>query len=890
MNWIRRVFRKSQAEKSLDKELQFHLDRQIADYVAAGIPPAEARRRARLEFGALDRVKEEVRDTRWEIHLDNLLRDFRYAIRNLHRDRRFALTAILALALGIGSATVVFSVIYNGLLRPFPYEHANRLTIFMVHDLRNPNVPESGPDARGGLTPATFVRFQEQNTAFEDMIGFMNTELFCGKGQVMLHLHAAYVTANAFQFLGVPPLLGRAIIPDDGKPSAPLVFAMNYRIWQDHFNADPNVVGTSFVISGMSRTLVAVMPPRFQVDNDDIWIPSNPDPGDSGISTSAAEPDRIWWPLGRLRSGLSAQAAAADLTVLAQRFAKAYPGDVPPQFTTVITRPYVDLVVGNFRNTLYALAAAVAMLLLITCTNVANLLLSRGTTREKEIAIRESLGATRGRLIRQFLAESLALAVAGAGVGCLFAFWGLKGILTVLPSGTLPEEAIIGLNPSVLLFSMGVTVFTALLCGLVAALYGMRGELNSRLTGTAQGAGINTHGGKLRGGLVIAEVALSTVLLVAAGLMMRTLLSLTHVDLGFSPSNILVTELSFPNGAYSTPAEKKAFLQQVLQRVGSSPGVVAAATTISLPPYGGPASDIDIPGQAHSERWGVGIDLCSDGFFKTLGMHLLQGRLFTESEMAASTERLTVVDEILARRFFHDGDVVGQKIKFKVLDLIPDAPHNVYFKIIGVVNGIKNRGLQSPVGPQAFLPYTTFAAPGGNILVRSAGNPLLLATAVQDAIGSVDRSVALADTRSLESYLQRYSYAPSEFGFVTFGSFASIGLMLVAVGIFGVMAYTVSRETHEIGVRMALGAQQDSILKMVLARGARMVATGIVIGIFASYGLTRFLASQVWGVSTADPWTFGVVAILAIFVGLVACYIPARRATRLDPMTALRYE
>ncbi|HEY4837979.1 MAG TPA: permease prefix domain 1-containing protein, partial [Candidatus Acidoferrales bacterium] len=587
---IRALFRRKKVESELDSELRFHLESQIENNIRAGMSPEAARQSALREFGGVELAKEECRDERGTQFLEQLWQDVRFGARMLRKNPGFAAVAVLTLALGIGATTVVFSVIYNGLLHPFPYKDSNRLTIFLVHDLRNPDVPKSGPDARGGLTPDSFVRFQKENTAFDDMIGFMNTELFCGNGKMMLHLHAAYVTSNTFQFLGVPPFLGRAITPEDAKSSAPPVFAMNYRVWHEHFNADPNVVGTSFAISGTARTLVAIMPPRFQIDNDDVWIPSNPDPNDLGISTNAVESNRIWWPLGRLRSGLSAQAAAADLTVLARRFAKTFPGHVPPQFTTVITRPYADLVVGNFRNALFALAAAVAMLLLITWTNVANLLLSRGTTREKEIAIRASLGASRGRLIRQFLAETLVLAAAGALTACLFAFWGLKGILTVLPNGNLPEEAIIGLNPSVLLFSLGVTVLTVLLCGLVAGLYAMRGELNSRLTGAAQGVGIDTHGGKLRGGLVIAEVALSIVLLVAAGLMMRTLFSLTHVDLGFSPSNILVTELSFPNGAYSTPAEKKVFFQNVLQRVGSTPGVVAAAATISLPPYGVPSS------------------------------------------------------------------------------------------------------------------------------------------------------------------------------------------------------------------------------------------------------------------------------------------------------------
>src|SRR6266513_2263976 len=852
MSWLRRFLHKSRSESALDKELCFHLERQIADYLAAGMSAEEARRRARLEFGGLERVKEEVRDTRWETHLDSLFRDLRYAFRTLRKDRHFALIAIFAISLGIGSTSVVFSVIYNGLLRPFPYRDAHRLTTFYVHDIQDANRQEAGRGDRGGFTSAEFLNLQEQSQAFEDIIGFMNRDVSCANGQATLQLHAAFVTPNTFQFLGVDPLLGRSIIPEDAKPAAPPVFAMNYRLWQKHFNADPKIVGTPFVVGGVPMTLVAIMPPRFQIDPEgsDIWIPSTPSPSDSGISKNAAEPMHLWWPLGRLKPGLKSQAVSSDLNLIAQRLAKTFPDLYPPQFT-IVTRPFVAVVVGSFKNTLYALAGAVAMLLLITCTNVANLLLARATTRKKEIAIRASIGASRGRLV-QLLLESFMLAAAGALVGCLFAYWGLKGFLAVLPGGTLPEEAAIMLNPAVLLFALGVTLFTALLCGLVSAIHGLRGELHSRLVGSGKDAGGDSGGGRLRSGLGIAEVARSIVLLKGAGLMTRTLFALTHVNIGFNPSYVVITELTFPNGISRTANEKKLFFQQVLRRVTSSPGVISATTTASLPPYGGPGSDVEVPGSSRSEQSSALMDLCSEGFLRTLGIHLLRGRLLSEDDIA-SAQRVTVVDETLASSFFHEGNPVGQKIKFKVFDLIPDAPHDTYFEIVGVVNSIRNRGLRDSPMPQAYLPYTTFGTPGGNILVRTAEDPLSVAKVVHEAIHSVDRDVSLTDTSPLETYLQRFDYASPQFGLVTLGSFAGIGLLLVTVGIFGVMAYTVSLRANEIGIRMALGAQQNSILKMVLAKGVHLVAVGIVVGLFASYGRTRFLATQVWGISTTDP-------------------------------------
>lgn len=513
---IRRLFQKTRSESELDQELRFHLERQIADYVKSGISPEEARRRARLDFGGLERVKDEVREAHWDIHLDNLFRDLKFGVRNLRKDRRFALTAILALALGIGASTVIFSVIYNGLLRPFPYKNADRLATFSIHDLQDPDAQALGRGDRGGFTSAEFIAFQEQSRSFEDLIGFMSEEMPFSNGKETLEVHAALVTPNTFQSLGVDPLLGRRIIAEDAKTTEPPVFAMNYRLWRDHFNADPKIVGNSFAVGGVPRILVAIMPPRFQInpEGSDVWIPTIPIPSDSNIPMNAAEPMHLWWPLGHVAPRAKSQAGSSDLNLIAQRLAKSLPQFYPPKFT-MTTRPFVDVVLGNFRSTLYALVGAVAILLLITCTNVANLLLARGSTREKEIAIRASVGASRGRLIRQLLFESFVLAAAGALLGCMFAYWGLKGFLLVLPSGVLPAEAAMTLNPSVLFFALGVTIFTALLCGVLPAIHSLRGDLYSRLTGSSKGAGGDIRGGKMRASLVIAETALSLVLLVA---------------------------------------------------------------------------------------------------------------------------------------------------------------------------------------------------------------------------------------------------------------------------------------------------------------------------------------------------------------------------------------
>ena len=889
------LFHRSGAETEIDEELRSHILERTDDLGRAGLPRAEAERQARIEFGGVERFKEEVRETRWENHLQNLFRDFRYAIRSLHKEYRFTITTIFAVALGVGSTTVIFSVVYNGLLHPFPYNGESQLTIFSIHDLGGNDVQEFGRGDRG-FTSAEVLDLQEQSRAFEDIMALRNEEVSFAQGRTTLKITAALVTPNAFQFLGVRPLLGRNVTPEDAKPNAPPVFAMNYGLWQEQFNGDPKTLGKSFVIGGVPRTLVAIMPRRFQIgpessegfDIPDVWIPTTPSPSESNMSRNAAEPSHFWWLLGRRKRGVSLEEASADLDIIGQRLAKTFPGTYPPKFT-MATQPLVGVTVGNFKSLLYALAGAVAMLLLITCANVANLLLARGTTREKEIAIRASIGASRGRLLAQLLVESLVLGLVGGSAGCLLASWGLAGFLKVLPAGSLPEEAAITLNSAALMFALGTTLFTVLVCGLASTYGSLRGELYAHLVGNGGGARESLQGGKLRAALVVAEVALSIVLLTGAGLMVRSLFAITHVDLGFNPSNVLVAELSFSDDAHRTVSQKKIFFDQVLERVAASPGVFAATTAASLPPYSGPWSDVVVAGYPRTDSSRVLFDLCSDGFFKTIGLHLLRGRLLSERDID-SAQRVAVVNETAARILFGGVDAIGRRIGFKVFDMIPGAPHNAYFEIVGVVDDISNQGLRNSPMAEAYLPYTMFVTADGNLLIRTTADPLLMAKQVRNLVRSVDPTVSLTDISSLKSYLHRYDYATPEFGASLSGALAGIALILVVIGVFSVMAYTVSLQTQEIGVRMALGAQQGDVLRMILKKGFVLLAAGICIGVFASYGVTRFLASQIWGVSATDPWTFGAVVALVIGAGLAACYLPARRATEVDPLVALRYE
>jgi putative ABC transport system permease protein len=528
------------------------------------------------------------------------------------------------------------------------------------------------------------------------------------------------------------------------------------------------------------------------------------------------------------------------------------------------------------------------MLLLIACSNVANLLLARATTRDKEFAIRASLGASRGRLVRQLLVESFALSLIACLVGCIFAFLGLRGVLAIFPVA-LPLDTVIRLNPAALLFAVGVAVLTTFLCGLAPALRAARGELQPRLTGAgAYSAGLQ-HGG-FRAALVIAEVALTIVLLIGASLMMRTFISLTHVNLGFNPKKILYAYLVIPKDMYLSAQERNAYFRQVLSRVGVLPGVISVAETNTLPPlWEGEYSQVTISGKTTFQIPPVTVDICSGSFFRTMGLTVLRGATFSETDVN-SAHKVAVVNETFARRYFGNKNPIGQAIKLTVFDKVPGAPPDASFEIVGVVSDFRNESVREPPIPEAFLPYTISGIGDHVILARVSVNPPSVLKGFQLAIQSVDSHVAFRMSGSIESFVQEHAYAEYQFGFATYATFGALGLILAITGVFGVMAYTVSLQTHEIGIRMALGAQPHDILHIVLMRGLRLIAGGAFLGVFLSFGLVRLIANLVWGVSPTDPWTFCGVAAIIIVSGLAACYIPARRAMRVNPIVALRYE
>jgi len=815
-----------------------------------------------------------------------ILKDFRYALRGLRQQPGFSALAILALALGIGAATTMFSVIDNVLLNPFPYVDAHRIATFYIHD-----VQRSGRGGRSYFPLEQFLEYQKQNHVFEEVIGADDDDVLYATSEGTEQYQGAWVTANTFRFLGVPPLLGRGITPDDIKPGAPPVFVMAYKMWSKRFNLDTAILGRTYVLNGVPTTLVGVMPPRFTKRAADLYLPVSLDPADP------RNKNRGLLFQARMKPGITLKDVEADIAIIARRLAQIYPKDYPKQFT-VQADSYVDSVVGQFKTTLLTLAAAVGLLLLIACGNVANMLLARATAREKEIAVRASLGASRGRLIRQLLCESFSLAAVGAALGCLFSWAGIKALVRMIPDGAIPREADIRLNVPVLLFSLGAAAFTAILFGLAPALQAARRDIADPLRDSGKGVGGGFRRARLRNALVVAEVALSLVLLAGAGLLMRSFVALATVDLGFNPHNILVARLPFPRQQYTTAESKHQFFRKLLPRLRAMPGVVAATETTSLPPYGGINTEVEIPGKPHGQRWDAIVQLCSEGYFPTIGFHLVRGRLLSEGDVDGARQ-MAVVNQTLVKRYFGTDDPMGRQIRLKSLRRAnPDSPAatrdspvgDPVFEVVGVVADVKNRGIQEPASPEAFVPYSITGAYERGILVRTSRDPMTFLNSVRREIWAVDRNIALTFAGSLDGYLQQFTFAAPRFGLILLSIFAGLGLVLVAIGVFSMIAYTVSRQTHEIGIRLALGAGGRDIFRIVLGMGLRLIGLGAALGIAASLAVSQVLASQLWSVSPRDPITLGTVVSVIAGIGLLACYFPARRATRVDPLVALRYE
>ena len=866
---------RGRAEQQLSREIEAHLTALEEDFRRRGLTPDAARLAARREFGGVEQAKEVQRDARAVPWSDDAWRDVGYALRTLRRTPGFTAVAVATLGLGIGAVTVIYSVVRNVVLDPFPYSHSDGLVDVVVRD---------GSDRvfRGPLPAAEFLDYVEQSDVFEDVAGANGRQMhFMGETGAE-RVSVILVTPNTFTFLGVPALFGRHFGPADAAPDAPRVAVLNHRTWTTKFGGDPAMVGRTITLDGEPRTVVGIMPPRFEWHVGDFWIPSP-------VSRTAVGADATpRWFQARLRHGVTIAAAEAQMNVIARRRAAAFPRDYPAQSRVqVIT--IIDWVVGQFRQTLYTLFAAVGLLLVIACCNVANMLLAKATGRERELTVRSALGASRGRIIRQLLMESVILAAFGTAVGVALAYGGLYALAGLMPRSGVAWEVQLRLDQPVLLFALATATFATLAFGLFPAFTSARRDLIGRIN-TGGRAGTADRGQtRMRAGLVIAEVALSVILLLGAGLLMRTFASLVGVDLGFDTRNLFVAYLSFPSGQPATPAAKQQFYAAALERMHMMPGVRSAAVSVSLPPFGSPRSGLEIPGITLPENSSAAMSFCSEAFARTLGLRLMAGRDLSASDVT-SERKVAVINETLARRYFGNQHPIGRTIRLPRLATPPSNVPDPTFEVIGIVQDVKNQGITDAAFPQAYLPFTVPEVANFLLVLRTSGEPMAMAEPVRRELRRLDANVAFNNASALEDEIARSYLARPRFNAVVLGIFAGTGLVLVTLGIYGVVAYTVSQQTRQIAIRMALGGERRHVLRMVLRSGLTPVMIGLVAGVAAGALTNRLLETVIWRVPRYDPVTIGSTILVVVAIGIVACWLPAWRAMRVEPVVALRHE
>ena len=808
--------------------------------------------------------------------LEDLRRDIGYGIRTLARTPGFTAVAMITLALGIGAVTVIYSVLRNVVLDPFPYSRSDRMVNVLLKDASDRII-------RGPYFPAPeFLDYQEQTQAFEDVVGTSRQSVHWVSGAGAERLTIAWMTPNGFTFLGVQPLLGRVFGEADAAPGAPPVGVMAYRTWVTLFGSDPSVVGRTLTLDGDSRTVVGVMPPRFEWNIADLWVPA---------AITRSDDPQSWRGFrafqAHLRPGVTAAEAEAQLNIVATRRAAEHPNDYPPHSRFQVIK-VIDWVVREFRGVLYTLFGAVSLLLVIACCNVANMLLARATTREREMSIRAAIGASRSRIVRQLLVESALLALGGLVAGSLLAYAGTAALAGFMPRQGVPWETQIRLDQPVLLFALVVAALATVSFGLFPAVQSARRDLAAGTNIAGRGTA-GRRQTRMRGSLVVAQVALSIVLLLGAGLLMRTFVKLVGVDLGIDPKNLLVAGVAFPSRPNASAEDQRRFYREALERVGSIPGVRSVAISNGPPPFGGMSTGLQIPGVAVAPESSAFVLFCSERLAETVGLSLVKGRGLSGLDVEQS-HHVALVNETLAKKYFGSGEPLGRTIRLPRLATLPVPVADPTFEIIGVIRDFANQGPREQPGGQVFLPFTLRGPAGFGFVLRTSDEPMRVVNAVRQEIQAVDREAALVEPIAMEDVIQRVFFARPRFSLLVLGIFACTGVVLVAFGVYGVLAYTVSQQTREIAIRMALGGERGHMVRMVLRLGLQLVGVGLIIGVAASLATNRLLVNQLWNTSPNDPLTFGAAIAAILAMAALACWIPARRAVRVEPMVALRHE
>jgi len=884
---LRALLRRSRAERELDDELRYHIERQAEQNIRLGMSPEEARQAALKSFGGVEQAKERSRDARGMRWLEDLWQDLRYGARTLLKAPNITLTALITLSLGIGANTAIFSVVNAALLKPLPYAEPERLV--MVYGefpaLKTNQMRLSRPE---------YTDFQQQTRSFAA------SGVFDGTGSANLAPHGGgepervergMVTPEIFAVLQAAPLLGRVFAPEEAQAGRDDVVLLSHGFWQRRYAGKADAVGQKLTISGRSHTIIGVMPPGFAFPpKAEIWQPlwfpkEHYDPQRRGARGLEV--------LARLKPGVSSVEAQAELDWLGAQLTAQYPQNygADRRYRMIVT-PLLEDFVGELKPALLLLAGAVGFVLLIACANVANLLLARAATRRQEMAVRLALGAGRGRLMRQLLTESVLLAGAGGAAGLLLATWGVQLLLRFAPDN-LPRLGAVDLDGRVLAFTALASLLTGVIFGLAPALHAARADVNEALRESGRtGAGARRQ--RLRNAFVVAEIALALVLLAGAGLTLKSFWRLQAVEPGFNSDGVLTMRMLLPFTTHPQTSQRAAFFRQVLERLRAIPGVAAAGAVSRIPmapgnnsgtmtgenSAAGASMNPNAP-QAETEmRW------ASPEYFQTMGIALLRGRDFNGADVEG-TLPVAIVDESFARHFYPNEDPIGKRIK-------RGGPHSArpWKTIVGVVRSVRNQRLDATSLPQAYFPVFQEADEMFNLSFAaraSGGDPLALAQSVRAAVLAVDRNQPIFDVKPLRQIVAD-SISLKRLALLLLSVFAIVALLLAAAGIYGVMAYTVTQRTREIGIRMAMGAQTRDVLRLVLRQGLTLTCVGVALGWLAALGLTRLLENLLYGVSATDPLTLGGVGALLAAIALLACYLPARRAAKVDPTAALRTE
>ena len=811
--------------------------------------------------------------------MDNLLKDLRYGARTLFKNPGFTVVAVLALALGIGANTAVFSIVNAVLLRPLRFEQPERLVTIWETNL-------SQGLGHSQVSPVTFTDWRQQNQIFEDVAVWWYPQVnLTDTGTEPMRVRTVEATDNFFSVLGVQPMLGRLFMQGEDRRGADPVAVLSYNLWKNRFNSDPDVIGKPVALDGRVHTVVGVMPQGFNYpENIEVWRPLGWDPAQHNRGA------RFMETVARLAPGVTIEQAQADMSALSRRFEQEYPRTSLDWGVTLI--PLRNEIVGNFRVALLVMLGAVAFVLLIACANIANLLLARAGARQKEIAIRLAMGASRSRLIRQFLTESILLASFGCAIGLVLAYFGGKALMTLNPIA-IPRLSEIGIDGRMLGFTLGITLVTGIIFGLVPALQASKPDLNQVLKEGGRDSKASS-GNRIRSALVISEIAIALVLLIGAGLLLKTFIRLQGAEPGFNPNGVLTFNLQLPISKYSDWRQVSAFYSRILDRIKTIPGVQSADAASFLPLESGWRLKFSIAGRPAPEPGEEPIAQyrpISKGYFQTMGIPLIEGRELTERDNA-DAPGVIVINQAMADRYWPGEDPVGKRVGSGVRNIGPLGrvmPRVLEFEVVGVVGNEKNNGLNAAADPAIYFSHDQFAYRSMSVMVRSAQNPMGLLGAIQNEVWAMDNGLPVSDVKTASQILAN-SVAQPRFSVLLLGIFAALALILAAVGIYGVMAYSITQRTREIGIRMALGASSTDVLKMVLREGFKFASVGIGIGLAGAFVVTRVLTSLLYGVSAADPVIYAAVSIILAAVALLACYIPARRATKVDPLVALRYE